>query len=108
MISGMQSRQSEAMRDIKSVLKDLRIALQYKDERYVKRVGELIRVLDAVNPAKILEKGFVKITDASGKFVSGISSLSKGDNVYIEAKDGMAKAEILDVIKEKDYGKEIR
>ena len=108
MISGMQMRQSEAMRDIKSLLKDLRVALQHKNEGYVKRVGELIRVLDAVNPTKILEKGFVKISNSSGKFVDGISSLSQGDNVYIEAKDGRAKAEILEVIKENDYGKEIR
>ena len=96
------------MRDIKSLLKDFRVALQYKNEGCVKRVGELIRVLDAVNPAKILEKGFVKISNSSGKFVEGISSLSQGDNVYIEAKDGRAKAEILEVIKENDYGKEIR
>ncbi len=108
MISGMQMRQFEAMRDIKSLLKDFRVALQYKNEGCVKRVGELIRVLDAVNPAKILEKGFVKISNSSGKFVEGISSLSQGDNVYIEAKDGRAKAEILEVIKENDYGKEIR
>lgn len=107
MILGMKNKHREALFDVKLVVKDMRVALRYKSDEYQKRIGELIRVLDAVNPTKILGKGFMKISNASGEWMDGISSLSQGDRIYIKAKDGRAKAEILEVIKENDNGQEI-
>lgn len=57
---------------------------------YETKVSGIVRLLKSLDPKAVLERGYVFVRDTKGKVVSGVGSLSKGQAVELQFKDGVA------------------
>ena len=55
--------------------------------------------LEGISPYGIMDKGYVAITDATGRFITSIGNLQPNQQVYITGVDGAAIAVIRKVSK---------
>lgn len=55
--------------------------------------------LEGISPYGIMDKGYVAITDATGRFITSIGNLQPNQQVYITGADGAATAVIREVSK---------
>jgi exodeoxyribonuclease VII large subunit len=59
------------------------------------QTGSLEAALSALNPTAVLERGFAVITDpATGRTISTVADVSKGDIVHTTIHDGAFDAEV--------------
>ncbi|MDR0335034.1 MAG: exodeoxyribonuclease VII large subunit [Methanomassiliicoccaceae archaeon] len=55
--------------------------------------------MNAINPMKVLERGYSFVTGADGRTLTSVSQISYGSDVEIRMRDGSAKAKINEVRK---------
>lgn len=61
--------------------------------------------IDGVSPAKKLSQGLAFVVDGSGKRISDIQSVRKGDTMQVHLQDGRIMAEVTAVIPDKNNKK---
>jgi len=55
--------------------------------------------MNAIDPTKVLERGYSYVTDAKGKALVSVTQISYGSDVEIRMRDGSAKAKVNEVNK---------
>ena len=53
-----------------------------------KRFAELMAKLDALNPMKVLSRGYAVVQDSQGKIIRSIKETEAGQNLNIQISDG--------------------
>ena len=69
------------------------------------RLRMLSERIDGVSPAKKLSQGLAFVVDGSGKRISDIQSVRKGDTMQVHLQDGRIMAEVTAVIPDKNNKK---
>ena len=69
------------------------------------RLRMLSERIDGVSPAKKLSQGLAFVVDGSGKRISDIQSVRKGDTMQVHLQDGRIMAEVTEVIPDKNNKK---
>ena len=69
------------------------------------RLRMLSERIDGVSPAKKLSQGLAFVVDGSGKRISDIQSVRKGDTMQVHLRDGRIMAEVTAVIPDKNNKK---
>ena len=60
--------------------------------------------LDAINPRKVLSRGYSYVCDKDGNAIESVTRVKVGDNVNIVLSDGTIKSEIKDIEKKDEGG----
>ncbi len=60
------------------------------------KASALTAKLDALNPAKILLRGFA-IAEAGGKIIKSVENLKQGDSLSLTFSDGLVKTQVTDI-----------
>lgn len=68
-------------------------------ERVLSRLGMLQRVLESVNPARVLERGYVIVRNAAG-VVQDSTTLAAGDRLSLQFARGKIEAEVVGKVKQ--------
>lgn len=66
-------------------------------ERAGHRLEGLHRRLEALNPHRVLSRGYAYLTDAGGQALVSVSAVSAGQSVQAVLADGRLRAQVLDV-----------
>ena len=69
---------------------DMERILSDSQKEFVSLSGKL----DALSPLKILKRGFVYATDASGRLIDSVKPVHSGDTVHLRAKDGTMRCTV--------------
>ncbi len=72
------------------------------------RLDSLLSTLEQLNPVRIMEKGYVALTDLEGGLISSANGLQKGQSVQAIFRDGKAKMTVDEIYKETDDGQKKR
>ncbi|QIB69408.1 exodeoxyribonuclease VII large subunit [Aminipila butyrica] len=65
------------------------------------RIDALRDQLEALNPRKVMERGYSIITDQKGNVIQSIENLQPGDSVIAAVKDGSFAADVTEIRKDK-------
>ncbi len=84
-----------------ALLKDLERAMTANVDSSKNKYLRLTSVLEAVNPLKVLSKGYSAVFTESGEIVRSVKDAQKGDIIAVRTSDGSINAEVLSVKKEK-------
>lgn len=71
-------------------------------EKYRQKFGGSIRTLEALNPLKIMDRGY-SITYKNGKLVKSIEDVEKGDSIFVTLANGRIEA-IVEQVEENRKG----
>jgi len=71
-------------------------AAQTAHDRSAERLNGWVARLESVSPARVLERGYAMVTDASGTPVTHVTGVSRGDAVTLRFQDGETGAVIGD------------
>ncbi len=66
-------------------------------EREKFRLGASIEQLNALNPLAILQRGYSAVREESGRMIASVKDMTEGQRVELMMRDGIAKAEILEI-----------
>jgi len=69
-----------------------------KVEKESYRIRVQVEKLEALSPLHVLSRGYAIVEDSSGKAVTGVSFLKKGDETSLRFSDGRASATINNVV----------
>ena len=86
------------IRDIDFMRAAMRNAVKTKAEKASYSVWGQAEKLEALNPLRILSRGYAIVEDSAGKAVIRASALKAGDETHIKFSDGHAGATISEVI----------
>ncbi|MDD4316160.1 MAG: exodeoxyribonuclease VII large subunit [Clostridia bacterium] len=73
----------------------IKLRIERKINKYEADAARLLNALDTLNPSKLLQKGYFRVTKL-GSSVSGVAELQKDDIIDIYAYDGATRAIITD------------
>jgi exodeoxyribonuclease VII large subunit len=79
----------EKEEDIEDLRKRLLLAVTRKEEEKKEAVSSLALRLRALNPEKVLSRGYSLTRNADGKLVSSLKDIRKGEDLETQVKDGI-------------------
>ena len=68
------------------------------------RLNELSAQLEALNPSRVLDRGYGIVVDSEGRAVSSVDGLAVGESIGIRMRGGSATAEVKGIRKDRDEG----
>jgi exodeoxyribonuclease VII large subunit len=72
----------------------LNLAVTSEQTRRAHRLAQLARSLDALDPARVLRRGYAWLNDAAGRPATSVSQLSVGDPLQVVLHDGRAGVQV--------------
>ncbi|MCQ3035724.1 MAG: exodeoxyribonuclease VII large subunit [Bacilli bacterium] len=98
MKASIYDRLDEMKENISSYKEDLVDELRNKCERISLEINSYNNQLEALNPLKVLERGYAIVTDSEGKAISSLEDIKQGDKIKTKMKDGTITA----IVEEKE------
>ncbi len=106
-------RTSRCLGNLQTVIDDRRMELLDRDRRMETAVGALLEKkrlilagiagkLDALNPLKIMSRGYGAVFDPQGSVVSSVNHLKVGDRLTVRLADGSALARVEEIREKKE------
>ena len=89
-----ESIYSQKKEQLLEVSKRLELICSHKVDRKKQEVSALKGRLEAINPRKILNRGYSMIENIDGKILTSIDNVAIGDSLSIKMKDGALKARV--------------
>ncbi|MBQ8850608.1 MAG: exodeoxyribonuclease VII large subunit [Clostridia bacterium] len=110
-----QTENALSARSPEARLSYMRKELEHKKERMDTSVDRLrdrrtseyralVEKLDALNPLRVLQRGYSAVKDGDGRVIGSVGELSEGQRVTVIMSDGRAEAEIISVEENEDSG----
>lgn len=88
MASGLEKRIELLNSRIDSCLRDIQMAMKEKLHQEELRIERLRSRMESMNPGRIMELGYGAVSDADGKYIKSMKSISEGDEVRVDLSDG--------------------
>jgi exonuclease VII large subunit len=89
-----------AAHDLAAAERGLAAAMERRIKAAAGRIGEAERVLKAVGPASVLQRGFGYVTDEAGRLVRSVEQVAAGMVVTTTVSDGQFRSQVVGEVSE--------
>lgn len=79
---------AERQADARALQQRLATALARERQRHAQQLAHMLERLEALNPQRVLERGYAMLTDAQGAVLSSVEQLHLGQSVLANMADG--------------------
>ncbi len=97
-LNGLREKEQE----LDGIFKDLNYAIGNKISRQKNQLNIMKSNLDFLDPSLAMKKGYGLLTNKDDKLIYSIKDINKGEDIYIDLKDGKIEA-IVSSLKEEEY-----